>query len=67
MPDKKQAAQNVWWLKNEFNIGIPESNLYVAPLYPSTGALEDFSLLNRLRRRNQSIFLFKLEVECRKD
>ena len=35
MPDMKQAAQNVWWLKNEFNIGIPESNIYVAPVYPS--------------------------------
>ena len=41
MPDKKQAT-NVWWLKNEFNIGIPESNIYVAPVYPSTGALKTF-------------------------
>ena len=60
MPDMKQAAQNVWWLKNEFNIGIPESNIYVAPVYTSTGALEDFSLLKSIEKKKPKYIFIQI-------
>ena len=60
MPDSRQDVANRRWLADESDIQMDDSEIYLAPVYPKQGPLEDEPLLARLRERCPKVIVLNL-------
>ena len=60
MPNKSQAEANIAWLERKYKFSIESNSVYLAPMYPKTGFLEDQELLARIKSQDYKYVFIQL-------
>ena len=60
MPDAEQDASNRCWLAEKAGIDIDDADVYLAPLYNSSGPIIDDVLLERVQERDPKVIVVNL-------
>ena len=59
MPSATEAARNEAWLRTQ-GFPITPDDVYIAPVYPTTGELIDHDLLTRLQKRRPRVIMLAI-------
>jgi N-acetylglucosaminyldiphosphoundecaprenol N-acetyl-beta-D-mannosaminyltransferase len=60
MPSIEENHVNVEWLRKDMDVHVSGEGTYIAPMYPSTGEIQDDLLLKNIRERTPSIIFLNI-------
>jgi N-acetylglucosaminyldiphosphoundecaprenol N-acetyl-beta-D-mannosaminyltransferase len=60
MPSIEENLVNLQWLRKDLDIDVPVEATYIAPIYRSTGEIQDDLLLKNIRERTPSIIFLNI-------